>query len=206
MKSRISFVVAYLMSLGSLYAQNLGNYGEVFPIVEQDIRHVIMEKLKLMQATGELKEHQSRMIKRVTQQVRRPKPINLSTTSHPKLFTMDPSITVNQDISDAHGKIIAQKGTQLNPFNRVSFSKTLFFFNADDSKQVSWVKNHYQEYAHVKFILTAGDVTEASEVLGSVYFDLRGRLSRYFHLKHVPSIVRQQGLVWEIKEIGHGES
>lgn len=205
MKSCISFVVAYLMSLGSLYAQNLGNYGAVFPIVEQDIRQVIMEKLKIMQATGELKEHQSKMIKRVTQQVRRPKPINLPTTNHPKSYTLDPSITVNQDISDAYGKIIAQKGTHLNPFTRVSFSKTLFFFNADDAQQVAWVKNHYQEYSHVKFILTGGDVTNASEILGQVYFDWRGRLSRYFHLKHVPSIVRQQGLVWEIKEIGHDE-
>jgi conjugal transfer pilus assembly protein TraW len=202
MKSFIYFALVFLINLSSLQAQNLGNYGAVFPVIEYDIRQVIMEKLKRMRISGELKEHQEKMIQRVSQNVRRPKPLNLPTTNHPKSFTVDPSIIVNQDIRDAQGRVIAPKGTHLNPFTRISFSKTLFFFNADDSKQVSWVKNHYQEYAHVTFILTAGDVTDASELLGHVYFDLRGRLSRYFHLKHVPAIVNQKGLLWFVQEIG----
>ncbi|STX46687.1 putative conjugative transfer protein TraW [Legionella hackeliae] len=89
--------------------------------------------------------------------------------------------------------------------NAYLFLKHCFFFDADDPKQLAWAKAHYKHFDQVKFILTGGDVKEASEVLGSVYFDLEGRLSRYFHLKHVPSVASQKGLVWRIQEIGQYE-
>lgn len=195
----------FLMNFLPLYAQNLGNYGEVFPIIEQDIRQVIMKKLHQMEVSGELKQRSQEVVARVTEHVRRPKPLNLPTTISPESFDVDPSIVVNQDIYTHDGTLVAKAGMHLNPFKHISFSKTLFFFNADDPKQMSWVKNHYQQYEHVKFILTNGDVKEASNMLGFIYFDLEGRLSSYFHLKHVPSIVSQKGQAWNVREIGRTE-
>ncbi|WP_131744523.1 type-F conjugative transfer system protein TraW [Legionella bozemanae] len=205
MKKVASLIAALLMNGAPVYAKNLGNYGQLFPVIEQDIRQVIMAKLHRLEQTGALKEHQQRMVARVEEHVRRPKPLHLPTTTTPKTHELDPSIVVNQTLYTHDGTMIAKKGTHLNPFERVSFSKTLFFFNADDPKQLAWAKAHYKHFDQVKFILTGGDVKEASEVLGSVYFDLEGRLSRYFHLKHVPSVVSQKGLVWRIQEIGQHE-
>ena len=202
MKKRIAFVGVLLMNSISACAQNLGNYGEVFPVIEQDIRQVIMNKLHQMERTGELEQHKKEIVNRVAAHVRRPKPLQLSTTNTPKFFEIDPSIVVNQPLYTHDGTLIAHAGMRLNPFERVSFSKTLFFFNADDPKQVTWAKTHYQKFNNVKFILTGGDVKEASELFGSIYFDLEGRLSNYFHLKHVPSIVEQKGTVWGVQEIG----
>ncbi|HAT7956498.1 TPA: type-F conjugative transfer system protein TraW [Legionella pneumophila] len=205
MKKVAGLITAFLMNGAPVYAKNLGNYGQLFPVIEQDIRQVIMTKLYRLEQTGAMKQHQQHMVARVEEHVRRPKPLHLSTTITPKTHELDPSIVVNQTLYTHDGTLIAKKGAHLNPFERLSFSKTLFFFDADDPKQLSWVKAHYKHFEQVKFILTGGDVKEASDVLGSVYFDLEGRLSRYFHLKHVPSVVTQKGLVWRIQEIGQPE-
>ncbi|KTD47446.1 putative conjugative transfer protein TraW [Legionella quinlivanii] len=201
MKKRAGFALSLFISVVSVHAQNLGNYGEVFPIIEEDIREVIMNKLHRMERSGELKEHQEQLISRVEAHVRRPNPLHLSTTKSPRVYEIDPSINVNQTLYTPDGVLIAKAGTRLNPFERTSFSKTLLFFNADDPKQMAWVHTHYKQYDFVKFILTGGDVRETSNLLGSIYFDLEGRLSSYFHLQHVPSIVRQKGVVWSIQEI-----
>ncbi|HHF0526730.1 TPA: type-F conjugative transfer system protein TraW, partial [Legionella anisa] len=100
------------------------------------------------------------------------------------------------------GLLIAKKGTRINPFERVHYLKTLIFFNADDAKQVAWVKKHYTDYNHVKFILTGGDVRVAAEQFGRIYFDVNGLISTKLHLKHVPSVVNQLSLYWQVKEIG----
>lgn len=202
MNKRLGFAWILLMNSCLVCAQNLGNYGEVFPIIEQDIRQVIMNKLHKMERSGELEQHKKEIVERVAAHVRRPKPLHLSTTNTPKFFEIDPSIVVNQPLYTHDGTLIANAGMRLNPFDRISFSKTLFFFNADDPKQVFWVKTHYQKFSNVKFILTGGDVKDASELFGSIYFDLEGRLSNYFHLQHVPSIVEQKGKVWGVQEIG----
>lgn len=202
MNKRMVFAWVLVMNSFSVCAQNLGNYGEVFPIIEQDIRQIIMNKLHHMERSGELEQRKNEIVTQVEAHVRRPKPLHLSTTNKPQSFEFDPSIVVNQTLYTHDGTLIAKAGTHLNPFNRVSFSKTLFFFNADDPKQVSWVRTHYQKFSHVKFILTGGDVKDASEQFGSIYFDLEGRLSNYFHLKHVPSVVSQKKLVWNVQEIG----
>lgn len=205
MKNVAGLIAALLMIIAPVYAKNLGNYGQLFPVIEEDIRQVIMAKLHRLEQSGALKQHQQRIVARVEEQVIRPKPLHLHTTTTPKSHELDPSIVLNQTLYAHDGTLIAKKGTHLNPFERVSFSKTLFFFDADDPKQLAWVKTHYTHFDQVKFILTGGDVKAASEVLGSVYFDLEGRLSRYFHLKHVPSVVSQEGLVWRIQEIGQHE-
>lgn len=192
-----------LINSASSYAQNMGNYGEVFPIIEQDIRQVIMNKLHRMELTGELERHKERLIARVEEHVTRPKPVKIPTTNSPESYEVDPSIVVNQNMYTHDGSLIAKAGMHLNPFDRISFSKTLFFFNADDPEQMVWVNTHYKQFDHVKFILIGGNVKEASDTLGPVYFDLEGRLSSYFKIKHVPAVIRQKGHVWSVQEIGH---
>ena len=54
----------------------------------------------------------------------------------------------------------------------------------------------------MKFILTKGDIKEASESIGRIYFDMGGKLSRYFHLEHVPAVVIQDKKQWKIQEVG----
>ena len=193
-----------LLSLvsSSGFTKNIGNYGQVFPVLEEDIRALIMRRLQHMEATGELAHHQRDIERRISEHIIRPTPLKLPTTTMPKRFHVDPTQRVAHDIVTPNGVLVAKKGTRLNPFEHVVFTKTLFFFDADDKAQVTWVKAHYQDYSHVKFILTGGDIQEASEIFGRIYFDLKGQLTERLHITHVPSVVNQDGLRWLVKEIG----
>jgi conjugal transfer pilus assembly protein TraW len=197
--------LAVLFGLGLSHlgcAKNLGNYGQVFSILEEDIRDSIMKRLHSMDKTGELARVQHDMEQRIERHVVRPKPLGLTSTVEPKTFRIDPSVIVSRDVWAPDGTLVAKTGMHINPFQHIQFNKTLFFFNADDSNQMKWVKKHYRDYKQVKFILTGGDIRDASNLLGRVYFDVNGILTHKLHIKNVPSVVNQDGLYWQIKEVG----
>ena len=199
---QLSLVLSLSLVVNLCLAQNIGNYGQIFPVVEEDIRDQILRRLKTMESTGELARRQHEIEERVTAHVVRPKPLNLPTTSTPIKFTVDPTQFVSHDIYAPNVLLVAKKGTELNPFEHVAFTKTLFFFNGDDQKQVAWAKAHYQDYSHVKFILTGGDVSKAAILFGRIYFDIGGQLTNKLNITHVPSVVNQENHVWAIQEIG----
>lgn len=186
-------------------SSNLGTYGELFTIIEIDIREVIAHRLQVLESSDQLSRYKKEAIGRMTRQVVQPTPVNLSTTTKPRVFYIDPSITIIHDIVTPDGLLVAKSGTVVNPFTHVSYKKTLFFFNAEDSRQINWVKAHYADYEYVKFILTGGDIRDAARSLGRIYFDQAGRLSEQLQLKHVPSVVTQEGLRWKIREVGVNE-
>lgn len=202
MNAKVGLILMLIFLSGLSVAANLGNYGEVFPVIEEDIRKVIMGRLQSLQKSGELDRLQTEVQERVAEHIIRPKPLLLPTTLSPTSYYIDPTITVTKDIWAPNGLQVAKAGTRFNPFDVVTFSKTLFFFNADDKHQLDWVKKHYQDYAHVKFILTGGDIREAAQALGRIYFDLDGRLTKLLNIQHVPSVVNQAGRRWKIQEIG----
>lgn len=194
--------IGLCLNCSVISAKNIGQYGQVFPVIEEDLRQVILKRLKSMQKTGELETHQRLVEQRVAEHIIRPNPLMLTTIKKPRTFRIDPTIIVSNDLWTPDGTLIARKGTPLNPFNHIKFSKTLIFFDADDANQVAWVKKHYSDYSHVKFILTGGDIREASERFGRIYFDLNGLITSQLHIKHVPSVVNQDGLNWKVTEIG----
>ena len=183
-------------------ASNLGHYGQVFPVIEEDVRVLIMKRLHSMEITGELTRHQREVEQRVAEHVLRPTPLTLTTTTKPEIFHVDPTVTVSHDVWTPDGVLVAKAGMRINPFAHVNLSKTLFFFNGDDKKQVAWVSLHYKEYTYVKFILTGGDIRDAANTFGRIYFDMGGALTTQLQVRHVPSVVYQEGLLWTVKEIG----
>lgn len=202
MRNRVLiFLAAFLLSQ-AITAQDLGNYGKVFDIDEHDIREVILGRLNHLKDDGQLDKLEKELQEDMVQRIIRPKPVLLTPTKRPKVYFVNPEIVVNEDITTPDGQLMAKNGTHLNPFDYVTYQKTLIFFDADDKAQRDWVKTHYKEYAFVKFILTKGDIKEASANIGRIYFDMGGKLSRYFHLEHVPSVVIQDKKQWKIQEIG----
>ncbi|KTC87653.1 type-F conjugative transfer system protein TraW [Legionella drozanskii] len=196
------FFIGLFLLLPVSHSKDLGHYGQVFPVIEADLRELIMKRLTEMQESGALLKHQRLIEQRVAEHIIRPKPLTLAPTKTPKTFRIDPTVLVSHDVALPDGTLIAKKGTAINPFNHLQFSKTLIFFNADDANQMAWVKKHYNDYHYVKFILISGDIRQASEHFGRIYFDLEGRITSQLHIKHVPSVVSQDGLYWKVVEIG----
>lgn len=195
------FALVFLLATVS-HAKNLGHYGQTVPIAEEDIRKVLMNKLHALQQSGALDNMRHNLEQKAIHHAMRPKPLALGTTRTPKTYYISPAVILAHDVWTPDGYLIAKAGTKINPFERIHFLKTLIFFNADDARQVSWVKKHYSDFKHVTFILTGGDVRHATEVFGRVYFDVGGFIATRLKLHHVPSVVSQKGINWQVKEIG----
>lgn len=207
-----------LCPLLPLNAASLGTVGQVFPIAEIDMLQWIDNRLQTFEKTGELDSMREQFQENVKAGVKRPRPVGLITTKTPEVFLVDPTLTLAKDINDANGNLIYPKGTRVNPFDTktwpalqkanigtFAFSKTLIFFDGDDVQQVLWAKEFAKAHKAphtIKWILTGGEPeTLHHQLHARMYFDQQGNLSRALTLKRVPSVVKQEGVMWQVSEI-----
>lgn len=199
------FISAALIILvhSSVFAKDLGVYGEIFPIEEKDFKDVIYEKLHLMEQNGEMDKLKEKFIRNVKVHVIRPRPVKgLTTTQMPETFYYDPTYVAKEDITDEKGKVIIKAGTKANPLDTVGLRSAMLFLNADDPRQISWVKWEIKKHNLVKLILVQGNVKKTSELLKErIYFDQAGTISHKLGIKHIPCVVTQRGQRLEIKEV-----
>lgn len=191
-----------------LYGKDFGVQGSIGSIEEIDSRELIIQKLKSLEASGELQRHQEELQKRTKAAVNRPRAVEGITKAHKRrVYTYDPSYLVPYDIKDHKGKVFAKKGTRINPLETVSLSHALIFFDGDDEEQKDWALNKLKELnGKAKLILTKGAPLELSkEIKAPVYFDQEGLLTKKLNIKHVPAEVSQEGFALRIEEIPLGE-
>ena len=159
---------------GMVQAKNLGTWGEMYPIAEQDMLTTIQTRLKAMEASGEMAREQEAFKQRVIENTLRPKPVEgLTLAQENTTHYIDPSLTVSEDLKDHQGRAFARTGQVINPLDTVPFTDTLYFIDADNPQQ-----------------MVNGDVREATNALNTrIYFDQDGSLSRKFELKTIPARV-----------------
>lgn len=75
---------------GMVQAKNLGTWGEMYPIAEQDMLTTIQTRLKAMEASGEMAREQEAFKQRVIENTLRPKPVaavlNYHDTGNPRVY------------------------------------------------------------------------------------------------------------------------
>lgn len=178
-----------------LYSADLGTCGKVFPIKEDDLLVYLKEQIT-EKGIEKLKEFQEESISKVKQ----PKAVSgLNEALEYREFTFDPSFVVMKDIEDHQGKIIAAKGTVINPLKQVDLGQELLFFNGDDKNHVAFARTQKD---NTKWILVKGNPFQLEEdEQYPVYFDQAGVLVKWLGIKRVPSRVYQDGSVLRIEEI-----
>ena len=181
-------------------AQDFGVYGQTFPIAEEHFLEALQRKLKGMEESGELVKRQKEMAGKARTKVRHPLPAkDISKTQTPRQGLYDPSLTVDQDILDAQGNVIAAKGATVNPLDRVSWGAPLLFLDGDDAEQVAWAQ---RQDSLSKWVLVKGSPLDLEETLKRpVYFDQAGTLTRKFGIRQVPCRIRQQGKKLLVEEV-----
>ena len=185
-------------------AEDLGTVGQTYAIAEPHLLNYIEQTLRQKERSGELANLEEQAKSRVIESIRHPKPLaGIRPTQVSRTFYFDPSIKVEQNITDDKGNIIVPAGTTKNPLEVVSLSKHLLFFDGSDPQQVRHARALIDHYGgKVKPILVAGsylDLMKAWQL--SVYFDQQGVLTRKFGITQVPALVSQEGLRLRIDEI-----
>ena len=203
---RLALVAASLVFGGvatESRAEDLGTVGATYAIAEPHLLSYIAQTLRDKEKSGELANLEERAKSRVIESIRNPKPLaGIRPTETARTFYFDPSIKVEQNITDGKGNIIVPAGTTKNPLEVVSLSKHLLFFDGRDPQQVRQARALIDHYGgKLKPILIAGsylDLMKAWQL--SVYFDQQGVLTTKFGITQVPALVSQEGMRLRIDE------
>jgi len=204
MQNVMVIIVSFFIATSS-FAVDLGCYGVVKEIVEQNPIVFFQQKAKEMEQNGMLEKIQQQMRTKAKERIIRPKPVAwIQNTSMPREYLVDRDVILQEDIVDYDGNIIFAKGTKVNPLTYRTSKKALIFINGDDENQVVWaIAEHQRRQGYVKLTLINGSPVELSKKYSvRFFFDQGGSLVREFEIEQVPAIVSQMGaqlLVQEIK-------
>lgn len=192
MKRQSVFLLCFPLSV---FAKDLGVWGDVYPVAEQSVLSLIQQRLGDMQASGELVEKQQQFKARVIENTLRPTPVRgLSTDKQSHTHWIDPSVNVSQDLTDGQGHVFARKGQRINPLDTVTMASTLYFLDGDDKRQVAWMQTQTPPTVNYKVILVNGNIKTATQALNTrIYFDQNGILTQKLRLKYIPAVVTQDG-------------
>ncbi|MDF0490462.1 type-F conjugative transfer system protein TraW [Sphingomonas sp. H39-1-10] len=195
-------VLLALLGLSSSQARDLGVLGQTFPIVEPDLLATIEAKLRRLEQTGGIAAANAEFARRAERHVRRPRPVDgIAHATEARSWTFDPAITLESDIRDHKGNLIAARGARVNPLDFVTVRQDLVFVDGDDARQMDWATATYGD-AKAKIILVAGSPIDAMTARRRrFYFDQEGRLTARFGIRHVPAIVTQDGKAMRVREV-----
>ncbi|HEY4545593.1 MAG TPA: type-F conjugative transfer system protein TraW [Pedomonas sp.] len=197
-------IAATLLSALALpvQAKDYGQAGAVFPIVEEDFLKVIEARLRAMEKNGALAAANRKLAETVKAQVLDPPAVRgLAPAQGPRSWLFDPGIELQEDIRDAEGRLVAARGTRVNPLDHVGLRQRLVFLDGTDDAQVRWAVTSTAPET-VKLILTNGSAFRLMEQhKRRFYFDQAGKLTARFGLSHVPAVIEQEGRQLRIREV-----
>lgn len=170
-------------------AADLGTWGDLWPVREQDMLQLITQRMQKLQTSGQWDQTMDAFKQRAIENSQRPPPVEgLKRAEKYEQRWFDPSIRLSEDLKDHEGRVFARKGEMVNPLKTVPFMQTLYFINGDDPDQVAWMKRQVPETLISRIILVRGSVPETSAALDSrIYFDQNGMLTERFGLTNVPA-------------------
>jgi conjugal transfer pilus assembly protein TraW len=198
MPNFLKWILVTVLFSSFLNAKDFGNYGTTAAISEEDLIHVIQERVKKLSQDEQLTFMQT-VRTYFTDQLKAP--MQVKGIEKAQLYTVsyfDPSICVDRDILDQEKKVIIKQGTSFNPLSQVSLSQVLIFFDATDLEQLNWAK---MQGSDATWILTKGQPLLLEEKLNRpIYFDQSGVLTKKFGIRCVPARISQEGLKLKIEE------
>lgn len=201
---RLSRGVIGLCTLAALPAgaTHLGTIAEVFPIAEDDALTYIASQLNARAASGQLARDQAALRAQVSARALNPAPVaGLRRTTQEVVRYYDPTIRVAADIRDANGALLIARGTRANPFDQLSLSKRVLFFDGRDAAQVAWAARELAQGPALP-ILVAGEFAPLMRRFGQrVYFDQGGAMVRQLGIEQVPARITQDGKRLRIDEV-----
>lgn len=193
----------WVMVLSGVHGKDFGVQGTTYPVIEESLLEHLQHQLSaLPPETLQLK--QLEVQERFKQSVVNPNPVSgIHKTSGFRTYAVDPTITLDKDILDHQGHIIAARGSTVNPLTTVQLKSSLLIFDGTDPEQVTWAETQGDR---TKWIIIKGrtfDLMKQHE--RAVYFDQGGAICRQFKIVAVPAVIRQNGHLLEIEEGFGGE-
>ena len=199
----IGCIALFSLSMSApIAARDFGVEGQAFPVIEPDLLSVIEAKLRNLEASGEMDRMNKAMVKKAQERVRRPQAVaGISPAEESRQWNFDPTITIDKDVKDQKGNLVARRGQSVNPLDFSPVKQALVFVDGDNLAQLDWATKRYQD-AGAKIIFVQGSpFDEMTKRQRRFYFDQGGKLTSKFGIKHTPAVVKQDGRVMSVEEV-----
>lgn len=183
------FLVMALFFPELCHAKDFSVMGQVFPVIEEDPRDVIMRKLK--EKPNFAQDLRDKALDHLTHPERIP---GWTPTKIGKKWQHKISKTLRVDLTDHKGNILAKRGQLMTPITGLSGERVLRFIDGTDEDQIKWGMDH----KNVKIVLVDGKPFElGKEYDATFYFDQGGRLLHEFKITQIPAeVIIADGEVW----------
>ena len=192
----ISFCI---FSAEACFAKHLGTVGNVYPIVEPDALAEIRDAAARVDWEKVIdRQKKLEMIKNFRPGDLHPLPVARADKS----FLVDMTYTLDADIPDGKGGVLYPKGFTFNPLDYVSLTSVLVIIDASDRHQIGWFKaSPYAEDYRTRLILSGGDYYDLTKELDRPVFYLVDAVASRLQLAAVPSVIRQQDNMLQVREV-----
>ena len=137
MRKIITFITIILtISMhGETLAKDLGKYGATYPITEEDA----ISQLKKAIAKYDWEKFKNKQKEKIKNY--KPKDlVDLPVAKEDKVFKVDMTGAIKEDIIGRDGEVIYPKGYRYNPMEYVFMRRIIVFINGKDEKQIEWYK------------------------------------------------------------------
>lgn len=181
-----------------------GTVGPVYPIAEPHFLQDIEARLTRAARDGSLERMQSAARERALAGLLDPPAVaGVATARKSRTHWYDPTVAFDSPVVDAEGRVLVAAGERRNPFDFVSYAKTLVFFDARDPAQTAFVRKRIDaDPGRFKPILTGGSALRLTrDWKRPVYADQDGRLARQLGIAEVPALVYQDGRRFRIDTV-----
>jgi conjugal transfer pilus assembly protein TraW len=199
MRKIITFITIILAigMHGETLAKDLGKYGATYPITEEDA----ISQLKKAIAKYDWEKFKIKQKEKIKNF--KPKDlVDLPVAKEDKVFKVDMTGAIKEDIIGRDGKIIYPKGYKYNPMEYVFMRRIIVFINGKDEKQIDWYKKSpYPADMRTMLLITDGSYLDVRKKLNTltVYYANREIIER-MGIKAVPSVAVQKGTELEVQE------
>ncbi len=185
-------------------AIDLGNIGPVYPIGERDFLVEVKAIVKRKVDNGEWQAIEQNLRRDTLRSLEHPTPVGVfAVAQKDSVRYYDPTTVLQRDILDPEGQVLFAAGTKVNPLDVVTVASALFFFDADDPKQVDKLEQiQTRLHGQVKPVAVAGSYLALSRKLDRpIYFDQAAAFTTKLGIDVVPTLVSQDGNQLKIEEI-----
>jgi len=196
----ILIVAIIFLMAGFAAAKDLGVRGAVWPVEEPDLLDEIEKRLGNMKASGELARMRREAVESARERIEAPPRVaGIRPARFIRIRRFDPSVTIERDIIAHDGKLIAARGTRINPLEKHPLTRDLLFIDGTRQVEVAWAIAREKPSV---IVLLAGRPLELMRAHGrAFFFDQGGRLARRFGLAATPSLLEAEGSFLRITEV-----
>ena len=188
-------------------AEDLGSKAPVFP-VDQDGREQLKALAKQKVDQGAFEAYKQEFIKRNVDAIKNPAPLGIKTVYGHRIELKEARYVMPSDVKDQEGRIVARRGTVIEPLKINPLQAGMIFIDGRDEAQVQYAIKAYRA-TPLKIVLVAGSAFDLRVrfkdlvINGSrtvpFYFDQRAMIIRQLNsvykidISSVPALLTQVG-------------